>query len=90
VAARLLEAATVGGAGAVGVEAGRIEVGRWADLVAIDLDSPCLAGVDAEHLLEGLLFGADESAVWGTAVGGVWRRRGESVGSRPPATSARE
>jgi formimidoylglutamate deiminase len=90
VAARLLEAATAGGAGAVGVEAGRIEVGRWADLVAIDLDSPCLAGVDAEHLLEGLLFGADQSAVWGTAVGGVWRRRGESVGSRPPATSARE
>ncbi len=81
VAAKLLEAATVGGARAVGVEAGRIEVGRWADLVAIDLDSPCLAGVDAEHLLEGLLFGADESVVWGTAVGGAWRRRGEAVAS---------
>jgi formimidoylglutamate deiminase len=90
VAATLLEAATVGGARAVGVEAGRIEAGRWADLVAIDLDSPCLAGVDAEHLLEGLFFGADESVVWGTAVGGVWRRRGEGIASRPAATGAGE
>ena len=36
----LLEAATAGGAQALGVEAGRIEPGLWADFAAIDLDSP--------------------------------------------------
>ncbi|HEY8106008.1 MAG TPA: formimidoylglutamate deiminase [Gemmatimonadales bacterium] len=76
VAARVLEAATLGGASAVGVDAGTIEAGCWADFVAIDLDAPSLAGVDAEHLLEALVFGAEESVLWGTAVGGAWRRRG--------------
>jgi formimidoylglutamate deiminase len=80
VARTLLRAATVGGAAALGVEVGRIEAGRWADLVAIDLETPALAGLDGEHLLEGLVFGAAEPAVWGTAVGGAWRRRGEAVG----------
>ena len=80
VAATLVEAATAGGARAVGVDAGRIEAGCWADLVAIDLEAPCLAGLESDHLLEGLVFGADESVVWGTAVAGVWRRRGRPVG----------
>jgi formimidoylglutamate deiminase len=90
VAARVLEAATLGGARAVGVDAGKIEAGCWADLVAIDLDARSLAGVDAEHLLEALVFGAEESVLWGTAVGGAWRRRGESLASGPLATGGRE
>lgn len=80
VARTLLHAAAEGGAAALGVPAGRIELGRWADLVAIDLETPCLRGLDGEHLLEGLVFGAGEPAVWGTAVGGVWRRRGGAPG----------
>ena len=80
VARALLQAATDGGAAALGVEAGRIEAGRWADLAAIDLETPALAGLDGEHLLEGLVFGAAEPAVWGTAVGGAWRRRAEALG----------
>ncbi len=77
----LLAVATTGGAAALGVESGRIEAGRWADLVALDLDAPELAGLDGEHLLDGLVFGAGGSAVWGTAVGGVWRRRGDPLPS---------
>jgi cytosine/adenosine deaminase-related metal-dependent hydrolase len=59
------------------VDAGRIEAGCWADLVAVDLGAPALADLDREQLLDGLVFGAGESVVRGTAVGGVWRRRGE-------------
>jgi formimidoylglutamate deiminase len=89
VAARVLEAATLGGARAVGVDAGKIEAGCWADLVAIDLDAPSLAGVDPEHLLDAVVFGAEESVLWGTAVGGAWRRRGDSPVSGPVATGGR-
>jgi formimidoylglutamate deiminase len=85
VAGGLVEAATAGGARALGVDAGRIEPGRWADLVAIDLEAPCLAGLDSDRLLEGLVFGVDDSVIWGTAVGGAWRRRGDPI-ALPAAT----
>jgi formimidoylglutamate deiminase len=90
VAPSLLDVATGGGARALGVEAGRIEPGCWADLVAVDLDSPYLAGLDADNLLDGLIFGADDSVIWGTAVGGAWRRRGGAAASEPAATGACE
>ena len=70
VARRLLAAATLGGARALGVRAGAIEVGAWADFVAVDLAAPELAGWTGETLLEGLVFGASERALAGTWVGG--------------------
>ncbi|HYO13058.1 MAG TPA: formimidoylglutamate deiminase [Thermoanaerobaculia bacterium] len=73
VARVLWDAATVGGARALDVPAGRIEAGRWADLVAIDLASPSLAGWTPETLLDALTFGATESVVAATCVGGEWR-----------------
>ncbi len=69
----LLEAATAGGAKALGIEAGRIEPGLWADFAAIDLDSPALAGWTPETLLDSLIFGATEGVVAATCVGGEWR-----------------
>jgi formimidoylglutamate deiminase len=72
VACVLLEAATAGGAKALGVEAGRIEKGLWADFAAIDLASPLLAGWTPETLLESVLFGATEEVVAATCVGGKW------------------
>jgi formimidoylglutamate deiminase len=72
VARVLLETATLGGAKALGVEAGRIEPGLWADLTAIDLDSPLLAGWTPETLLESMIFGATEEVVAATCVGGGW------------------
>lgn len=68
-----LAAATAGGAAALGLPAGAIEPGLWADLVAIDLDVPTLAGATPETLLESLLFGAGDEAIAATCVGGEWR-----------------
>jgi cytosine/adenosine deaminase-related metal-dependent hydrolase len=70
VARRLLNAATLGGARSLGVRAGAIEAGAWADFVAVDLASPELAGWTPDTLLESLLFGAGERALAGTWVGG--------------------
>lgn len=75
VATTLLDAATIGGARALGVDAGRITPGAWADLVAVRLDAPSLAGVPPGRLLDGLVFGAGNDAIAGTYVGGRWRPR---------------
>jgi formimidoylglutamate deiminase len=82
VACVLLEAATAGGAKALGVEAGRIAPGLWADFAAIDLESPLIAGWTPETLLESVIFGATEEVVAATCVGGVWvehRGRGYAI-----------
>jgi len=75
VARNLLRAATTTGAVALGVDAGRIAPGAWADLVAIDLTAPTLAGWEPETLLESLVFGAAEEAIAATCVGGEWEER---------------
>ncbi len=69
----LIEIATSGGANALGVAAGRIEAGRWADFAIVDLEHPSLAGCDADTLPAGLAFGAGNEAIAGTCVGGRWR-----------------
>ncbi len=76
VASTLLDAATAGGARALGVSAGRIDVGHWGDLVVIDLEHPSLAGCEVETLAEALVTGADNGVVRGTYVGGNWRKSG--------------
>jgi formimidoylglutamate deiminase len=76
VAPGLLQAATTGGAAALGVPAGRLEPGQWADFVAVDLDAPELAGLGPDDLLEGLVFGAGNAVICGTAVAGEWRPTG--------------
>ena len=45
VAATTLDAATSGGAAALGIGGGRIAAGKWADFAAVDLTAPPLAGV---------------------------------------------
>jgi formimidoylglutamate deiminase len=76
VAATVLAAATAGGARALGIPAGRIDVDQWADLVVIDLEHPSLAECEVETLAEALVSGADNGVVRGTYVGGKWRRSG--------------
>ncbi|HEX2162402.1 MAG TPA: formimidoylglutamate deiminase [Thermoanaerobaculia bacterium] len=72
VAPVLLVAATAGGADALGLPAGEIAPGRWADLLALDLDHPSLAGAGADTLLAAFLFGAGDDAVAATALAGRW------------------
>lgn len=69
----LLQAATVGGARALGIETGIIRASYPADLTAIDLDHPVLVGNEPDTLLEGLLFGASEGVVAATCIGGRWK-----------------
>jgi formimidoylglutamate deiminase len=83
VAPTLLGATTAGGAAALGLPAGRLEAGRWADLVAIDLDAPELTDLGPGELLEGLVFGAGNSVIWGTAVAGEWRQTGADGRGNP-------
>jgi formimidoylglutamate deiminase len=77
VAASLLRAATAGGARALGLPCGELAPGCWADLVAVDLGHPSLAGWEPATLLESLIFGAGDEAIVATAVSGEWRRRGD-------------
>jgi formimidoylglutamate deiminase len=82
VAPTLLAAATTGGARALGLTAGRIEPGAWADFAAVDLRAPSLAEVPAARLLDALVFGAGNEVIAGTYVGGRWRARGEGPTGR--------
>jgi formimidoylglutamate deiminase len=67
----LLDAATAGGARSLGLPAGEIAPGRWADLLLLDLDHPDLGGAGADTLLDAFLFGAGDDAVAATLLGGV-------------------
>jgi formiminoglutamate deiminase len=73
VAASLLEAATCGGAAALGIGSGRIAPGEWADFVVVNLNAVPLAGEPNEGLLEAIAFGGGNEVVAGTFVGGKWR-----------------
>jgi formimidoylglutamate deiminase len=69
----LFEAATVAGARALGIDAGRLSPGCWADLVAVDLNAPVLAGWEPDTLLDALIFGGGDEAIAATCVGGQWK-----------------
>jgi formimidoylglutamate deiminase len=75
----LLTAATRGGAAALGLAAGAIDEGSWADLTALDLDAPEFEGCDEAALLDAWVFGSGDRAVVATCVGGCWRETGEDA-----------
>ncbi|MEM6730239.1 MAG: formimidoylglutamate deiminase [Myxococcota bacterium] len=56
------EAATARGARAVGIAAGELRVGRFADFSLFDLDTPELVGCDDESLLAALVFSSPPRA----------------------------
>jgi cytosine/adenosine deaminase-related metal-dependent hydrolase len=67
----LLTAATSSGHRALGwPEAGRIEIGAPADLVAVDLRSPRTAGVAADHALAAVAYAANAADVTDVIIGG--------------------
>lgn len=59
----LLEHSAKGGAQALGRNAGRIEAGALADLVALDADDPALAGLSGDRLLDAWIFASAESPI---------------------------
>jgi formimidoylglutamate deiminase len=63
VAPALFGLATVNGAGALRLPVGSIAAGHLADLVAIDMKHPSLAGADAQSLLHSLIFGCGNGPV---------------------------
>ena len=74
-AATLLGAATAEGAAALGVDAGALAPGNWADFALLDLDAPALAG--AEDVLGAAIFGGSaEGLVLDTCVAGRWTKGG--------------
>jgi len=74
----LLAIGTEGGADALGVAAGRIAPGAWADFAAVDLGTAALAGWTEATLADAIVAGADNEIVVAVAVGGRWlRRRGD-------------
>ena len=68
--AHLLDAASTAGMRALGWDAGRIEPGRLADLVTVDLDSVRLAGAPLLNAVDAVVFAATAADVTHTVVGG--------------------
>ncbi len=63
---KLYTGAALGGAQATGRDAGTIEVGKLADLVAIDRNHPALCALNNDQLLDGLCFVAPDDIVTDT------------------------
>jgi formimidoylglutamate deiminase len=60
-AAALFQGALEGGTAAAGLPLGGLAAGQRADFMVIDIDSPALLGVPADHLLDALVFSAPHS-----------------------------
>lgn len=60
---RLFQAACSGGAQAAGRQSGAIEVGAWADLMALDAGHVDLAGRSGDTLLDAWIFAGDDRMV---------------------------
>lgn len=57
------EAGLDGGATAAGRETGAIAPGSWADLLAVDLDNPVMAGRKGDQMLDSLIFAGHDGLV---------------------------
>jgi cytosine/adenosine deaminase-related metal-dependent hydrolase len=73
----LFDAATVGGARSLGINAGRIAPGCSADFATIDLTSPLLDGWTESTLSDLVIFGGSEELILRTCVDGVWSQHRE-------------
>src|SRR5690606_35796481 len=72
----LLEMGAGSGARSLRIEAGHIEAGLLADLVAVDLEHPALAGCAPEFLAATLALSAPAAVVSDLWVGGIRRIEG--------------
>ncbi len=72
-AAPLIEIGTCNGAAALGLAAGRIAPGQWADFCVLDLTHPELRGWTPETLATHAIFGGSAACVREVCVGGAWQ-----------------
>ncbi|KAK6057875.1 amidohydrolase family protein [Cooperia oncophora] len=72
-ASRLLHNATMGGARSLAIDSvtGSIEIGKQLDFVSFDLNSPVLAGLDAETLVDGIVFSCGNREINKVVVAGI-------------------
>ena len=88
----LFDAAVAGGVQAAGRDAGRIEPGRFADLVALDADATDLEGSAGDQTLDTWIFAGDDRMVrdvWSAGrhvVEGGRHRQGEAIRNRYRST----
>jgi formimidoylglutamate deiminase len=59
----LYESALAGGAQALARNSGRIEAGRWADLLTLDAESLLMWGCAEDEILDRWIFAGDDSLV---------------------------
>jgi formimidoylglutamate deiminase len=71
-ASRLFDCATVNGARSLGVNAGTLSAGSFADFFTVDLDDLSIAGHSGEDLLPLLVFSLDRTAIRDVVVNGRW------------------
>ena len=71
-ASRLFDCATVHGARALGVSAGHLAPGAFADFITVDLDEVSIAGNSGEDLLPLAVFSLSRSAIRDVVVNGRW------------------
>jgi formimidoylglutamate deiminase len=71
-ASRLFDCATVDGARALGVSAGELAPGAFADFITVDLDEVSIAGNSGEDLLPLAVFSLSRSAIRDIVVNGRW------------------
>lgn len=71
IGARLLHAATAGGAQALGLDAGQLATGEQADFFTLALDDLALMGTDCATLADSAVFSGSRAAVRDVVVGGA-------------------
>jgi formimidoylglutamate deiminase len=59
----LYDTALAGGAQALGHDAGGLATGKWADMIALDVENSALLGLAGDRLLDGWIFAGDRQAV---------------------------
>lgn len=59
----LYDTALAGGAQALGRDSGSLAPGKWADMIAIDVENAALFGLSGDRLLDGWIFAGDRQAV---------------------------
>ena len=75
VGAHLFSRAALGGAAALGITAGRLEIGCRADLMVLDGEMPVLLNKPGDTLLDAMVFAGNQNPVTDVMVAGQWRVR---------------